>query len=112
MPLHIECPDCGETDDLVGDRGVEGIGITCGTCGARFLRDRRLGCASCAGTDLVLRPQVLTQFSRGTQLSVVGWTETHCCTACDAEALLRSERANAPLPAEYRPRAVRPPSRT
>lgn len=106
MPMHIECPRCGEIEDLIGARGVGGIRIACGSCGASFLRDQRLRCASCHGTDLVLRPQVLTQYSRGTQLSVVGWTQTHCCTACDADALLRSERANAPIPAEYRPRAV------
>lgn len=109
MPMHIECPQCGETEDLIGDHGVEGIRITCASCGASFLRDQRLRCATCHGTDLVLRPQVLTQFSRGTQLSVVGWTHTHCCASCDAEALLRSERANAPIPAEYRPRAVTAP---
>ncbi|OMQ13928.1 hypothetical protein A7K94_0220225 [Modestobacter sp. VKM Ac-2676] len=53
---------------------------------------------------------MLTQYSRGSQLSVVGWTETPCCTACDADALLRSERANGPLPADYRSRAVAPTS--
>jgi DNA-directed RNA polymerase subunit RPC12/RpoP len=112
MALHIECPDCGETEELVGGRGVEGIGLTCLTCGATFLRDRRLRCATCGGTELVMRPQVLAQYSRGTQLSVVGWTETHCCTSCDAEALQRSERANAPLPGEYRPRAMHQQSLT
>ncbi len=106
MPMHIECPQCGETEDLIGSRGVDGIRIACGSCGASFLRDQRLRCATCRGADLVLRPQVLTQYSRGTQLSVVGWTQVHCCTVCDADALLRSERANGPLPADYRPRAV------
>jgi hypothetical protein len=106
MAMHIECPQCGETEDLVGSRGIDGIRIACGACGKSFLRDQRLRCVTCHGTDLVLRPQVLTQYSRGTQLSIVGWTQTHCCTACDADALLRSERANAPIPAEYRPRAV------
>jgi hypothetical protein len=106
MPIHIECPHCGETEELTGTQGVDGIRLTCDVCGASFLRDRMLRCATCHGTDLVLRPQVLTQYSRGTQMSVVGWTQKHCCTTCDAEALLRSERANAPLPADYRPRAV------
>lgn len=106
MAMNIDCPQCGETEDLVGSRGADGIRISCGSCGTSFPRDQRLRCATCRGTDLVSRPQVLTQYSRGTQLSVVGWTQTQCCTACDAEALLRSERANAPLPADYRPRAV------
>jgi hypothetical protein len=106
VPVFIECPQCGETDDLIGSRGVDGIRIACGVCGKSFLRNQRLRCATCHGTDLVLRPQVLTQYSRGTQLSVVGWTRVHCCAVCDAEALLRSDRANGSLPAEYRPCAV------
>jgi hypothetical protein len=106
MPMHIECPQCGETEDLIGSRRVDGIQIACGACGTSFLRDQRLRSATCHGTDLVLRPQVMTQFSRGTQPSVVGWKQTHCCTACDADALLRSERANGPIPADYRLRAI------
>ena len=106
MPMHVECPRCGETEDLVGSRGPDGIRIACGACGTSFLRDQRLRCATCHGTDLVVRPHVLTQFSRGSQLPVVGWTQTQCCTVCDADALDRSVRANGPLPAEDRPRAV------
>lgn len=106
MPLHFECPRCGETEELVGRRGAGGIELHCERCGRTFPRDERVRCATCGGDDLVVRPQVLTQYSRGTQLSVVGWTETHCCTVCDADALARSERANGPIPAEYRPRAV------
>lgn len=52
MPVHVECPTCGETEDLVGSRGVEGIRIASGACEA-FLRDQRLRCATCHGTDLV-----------------------------------------------------------
>jgi hypothetical protein len=37
---------------------------------------------------------------------VVGWKQTHCCTACNADALERAVRANGPIPADYRPRAV------
>ncbi|MGY1836361.1 hypothetical protein ACI79P_14780 [Blastococcus sp. SYSU DS0510] len=106
MPLHVECPHCGEAENLIGDRGVDGIRVACGSCGVSFLRDQRLRCATCHGTDLVLRPQVLAQRSRGRETSVAGWTRTHCCAVCDAEALLRSDRAGGPLPAEYRPRAV------
>ncbi|MGY1836049.1 hypothetical protein ACI79P_13145 [Blastococcus sp. SYSU DS0510] len=103
--MTIDCPQCGETEDLVGSRSAEGIRIACGSCGTSFLRDQRLRCATCGGSDLVRRPQVLTQFSRGTQLSVVGWKDTTCCATCDADALLRSERANGPIPADYVPRA-------
>ncbi|MGY1711297.1 hypothetical protein ACI8AC_17500 [Geodermatophilus sp. SYSU D00758] len=110
--MHVERPRCGGTEDLVGSRGVDGVQLARGACGTSFLRDQRLRCATCHGTDLVLRPQVMTQSSRGTRLSVVGWKQTHCCTACHADALRRSERADGPLPADHRPRAVtaRPPA--
>ncbi|MGY1827585.1 hypothetical protein [Blastococcus sp. SYSU DS0541] len=107
MPMRIQCPQCGETEDLLGSRSADGIRIACCRCGTSFLRDQQQArCATCGGTDLVQRPQVLTQFSRGTQLSVVGWKDTTCCTACDADALARAVRANGPIPADYRSRAV------
>jgi hypothetical protein len=47
----------------------------------------------------------MTQYSRGTQLSVVGWRNVLVCRICDAEMLDRPG-AGGPIPADYEPRAV------
>jgi len=49
---------------------------------------------------------VLTAYSRGTQLSVLGWHDLDLCVRCDADALMASTRSAAPVPADYRPAAM------
>jgi len=101
----IECPQCREADNIRGSETPEGIRITCGECGHSWLRDEQPErCATCGGTDLVKRPHALTQYSRGTQLSIVGIAETMLCARCDAKMVDWSDgRA---VPANYRPRAA------
>lgn len=107
MSPTFTCKSCGEADDLNGDPTDAGIQIRCGSCGHTWLRDTSPTCATCGGSSIIMRPQTLTQFSRGTQLSIVGWQDVPCCTACDAEALRRSTFSNAPLPSGYQPAAIR-----
>ncbi|MPZ60383.1 MAG: hypothetical protein GEU93_03610 [Propionibacteriales bacterium] len=109
MVADFRCAECGETEDLSGRRGPDGIRITCGTCGASWLRDTAERCAECGGADLVRRTQVLTQYSRGTQLSVVGTRQIPLCPACDAEMLAYAAEGR-PVPNHYRPRALGKPS--
>jgi hypothetical protein len=106
MSRVLHCPACGEDDDLRGETTDEGIRIRCGSCGSSWLRDSIPTCATCGGSDIVMRPRTMTQFSRGTQLSVVGWQEVPVCVRCDAEALLKSTQAAGPLPAGYEPAAL------
>lgn len=106
MARQLDCPACREDDDLQGRATRQGIEITCGRCGHAWLRDTAPSCATCGGADLVFRPRPLTAFSRGTQLSILGWQDVPLCAACDAEALRRSTQAGAPLPADYRPAAL------
>jgi hypothetical protein len=103
----LDCPACGEDDDLQGRPTGRGIEITCGRCGHAWLRDTAPTCATCGSGDLVFRPRPLTAFSRGTQLSILGWQNVPLCTTCDAAALHKSTQAGAPLPAEYRPAALK-----
>ncbi|MBN2848304.1 MAG: hypothetical protein JXP72_07640 [Coriobacteriia bacterium] len=104
MARTISCPRCGEQDDIRGAETTDGIRITCGSCSYSWLRnDEPERCATCDGTDLVKRPHALTQYSRGTQLSIVAIAEIMLCPVCDAEMVEWSEgRA---VPAHYRPRA-------
>jgi hypothetical protein len=102
---QLVCPSCGESDDLSGRRTAEGIVITCEVCGMEWPRDAAPAtCATCGGTDLEERPQPDTAYSRGTQVSIVGWRTVVLCVSCDADMLSRS-LAGKPIPSGYQPAA-------
>jgi hypothetical protein len=48
------------------------------------------------------RPQTMTAFSHGTQLSVLGWRNVNLCMSCDRDAIARSTAVRGPLPRDYR----------
>jgi hypothetical protein len=100
MPRNIVCPHCGEEERLLGRRGPEGIEITCESCSATFPRDAESTCATCGGKEVVQRPRALTQYSRGTQLSITGWSQILLCVACDAAMVARSGEGK-PIPQHY-----------
>lgn len=110
MARQLDCPACDEEDNLQGRQTADGISITCGSCGHVWLRDTTPTCDTCGSADLVYRPRPLTSFSRGTQLSILGWQNVPLCVGCDGEALRRSTEAGAPLPADYRPAAISAPA--
>jgi hypothetical protein len=86
----VRCPQGGEREELSGRR-VEGeIHLTCHTCGYDGPRTARRRCETCGGEQLVDRPKALVERSRGTQLSVVGYTTVVLCRTCDAEALAKA----------------------
>lgn len=93
----IECPVCGETDDLEGRRHEATIVITCGACGQSWERSLRPTCRVCGGHDLQEIPVAIVEKSRGTQLSVVGIRVVDLCRDCDAESIRRWQ-ANRPNP--------------
>jgi hypothetical protein len=101
--IDVRCPDCGVSDELTGAATDEGIRVTCHHCGRNWLRDALAICAGCGGHDLIERPQAMTQFSRGNQLSLVGWRMVPLCRDCDAQALQRSLAAGGPIPPGYQP---------
>jgi hypothetical protein len=109
MARQIRCPSCGEPEELSGTETDEGIRITCGTCGESWLRDEAAQtCATCGGSDLVTRPRAHTQYSRGTQLSIVGMSEILLCRDCDAKMVEWSEGSARAVPFNYRPAALDP----
>ena len=108
MALKIQCPRCGESEELKGDSSADGIRIRCGRCGESWLRDAEpQKCATCGDSTLIVRPRALTQYSRGTQLSIVGIGEVLLCPTCDARMLEWSE-AGRPIPFNYRAAALDP----
>ena len=83
----VRCPQCGEDDDLSGRRVDGAILLTCHRCGYDGPRVAKRRCPTCHGEDVVERPKALVERSRGTQLSVVGYTTTLLCRTCDAADL-------------------------
>ncbi|MFU8891520.1 MAG: hypothetical protein ACNA76_07695 [Anaerosomatales bacterium] len=106
MQSRIVCPTCGESEELTGSPSADGIRIRCGRCDAEWLRDGvSQTCATCGGSDLETRSRALTQYSRGTQLSIVGLSEILLCRACDHE-MLEWSKAGRPVPHTYRSAAL------
>lgn len=83
----VRCPGCGEQDELSGRRVDGEILLTCHACGYDGPRVARRRCGTCGGDDVVERPRALVERSRGTQLSVVGYTTVALCRTCDAGEL-------------------------
>lgn len=106
MSRNISCPSCGESEDLSGSPSPDGIVINCKTCGASWLRDAILStCATCGGTEVEERPRALTQYSRGTQLSIVGMGSILLCKKCDAR-MVEWVGSQKPVPFSYRSAAL------
>ena len=95
--MEIECPQCGETDDLAGVRDGDIIQLTCGSCSHEWPRDLTARCPQCGGEDLQTVPLAIVEKSRGTQLSIVGTRPVYLCSDCDSEKLARYHR-NRPNP--------------
>lgn len=97
MAIDIACPSCGEQESLSGIRGADSIDLTCGSCGAMWLRSLAKRCGICGGVDIQTVPLAIVERSRGTQLSILGTRPIDLCSRCDAERL-RRYHANRPNP--------------
>lgn len=95
--IGTECPACGESERLAGDREGEVIHLRCESCGKTWDRQPIPTCSTCGGTDMQAVPKAIVEKSRGTQLSVVGTLTIHLCSTCDAETLETYHR-NRPNP--------------
>jgi hypothetical protein len=100
--ILIACPSCGEREDLAGTETGAGTELTCGTCGAEWLKSTEKACPTCGTLDLQTVPLAIVERSRGTQLSIVGTRPVALCSACDAERLAdyHAHRPNPLMPEE------------
>jgi len=106
MDKQFTCPKCGETEELNGKPTAEGIKIHCGSCKHSWLRDAEpKKCASCGGNDVFKRKRALTQNSRGSQLSIVGFTPILLCRKCD-QRMLEWANTGHPVPFNYKSAAA------
>lgn len=85
----VRCPNpkCGEQEELSGRRVDGEVVLTCASCGYDGPRVARRTCPGCGSVDVVERPKAVVERSRGTQLSVVGYTTVTLCKTCDADTL-------------------------
>jgi hypothetical protein len=86
----VRCPQCGEQEELSGRRAGGEVHLTCGSCGYDGPRIASRRCDTCGGDQLVERPKAVVERSRGTQLSVVGYTTVALCRTCDADTLTKA----------------------
>lgn len=87
MPVNISCAECGEAEDLRGEREADRIVLTCGACGFTWVRSEEVSCSRCGGFDMQSVPLAIVERSRGTQLSILGTRQISLCSVCDAEVL-------------------------
>jgi hypothetical protein len=83
----VACPQCGETDDLSGERVDGGVQVTCQACRYQWLRVPGASCDRCGGTDVWKGLRPLLERSRGTQLSITGTVDVTLCWQCDRQVL-------------------------
>jgi hypothetical protein len=97
MAIRIECPECGESEDLAGVRSAESIALTCHACGKMWDRSLQKTCDRCGSADIQTVPLAIVERSRGTQLSVLGTRPVDLCSHCDRTKLAKYH-ANRPNP--------------
>ncbi len=83
----VRCPQCGEQEELSGRRVDGEVFLSCRGCGYDGPRVARRTCPTCGSDDVVERPKAVVERSRGTQLSIVGYTKVALCTTCDVDTL-------------------------
>tara|TARA_Y100001970_G_scaffold14681_1_gene16461 strand:+ start:2210 stop:2530 length:321 start_codon:yes stop_codon:yes gene_type:complete len=88
---ELQCPACGETEDLLGQQKGAMIEVTCQSCTQRWERDPNAipTCDRCNGDDMEGAVKAIVEKSRGSQLSIVATQVVYLCKMCD-ETILAS----------------------
>lgn len=98
MP-RVQCPNCGEDDDLQGQRSDIGITVTCGACGTVFDRDTTPTCRLCGSTDLqAVRTATLREAGRGEQWAPSGVRIAWFCWGCTGQDVTSPDPRPGPNP--------------
>ncbi len=102
MAFDLACPNCGERDDLNGERREDLIVLLCGACEFGWERSLSPSCERCGGADIQTVPLAIVEKGRGTQLSVVGVRPVDLCSECDRDRLrhYHDHRPNPLMPTE------------
>jgi primosomal protein N' len=88
--MTIECPGCGATRGLHGERVADGIHVSCAGCGTNWIRHPD-DCPECGSNSLASVRAPLFQKARGTQQSIIAYRIIKECQACGARFGSESE---------------------
>ena len=96
---ELECPACGEEEQLLGERRGELIHIRCEVCAQEWDRDPEAipRCDRCDGDDMEGAIKAIVEKSRGSQLSIVATQVVYLCRQCDARILDSYRIGRSPL---------------
>lgn len=98
MPM-IACPNCGEDEDLTGERLGEAITLTCGACDLRWNRDTEPVCALCGSTDIEgIATSTLEEHGRANVRAPSGIRLAYYCWNCRGKDVTSSEPLRGPYP--------------
>lgn len=98
MPV-VDCPVCGEDEDLSGNRQDDRIMLTCGACGHRWDRDTRLVCRLCGAEDLEGVPtSTLEEAGRAGVRTPSGIRLVYYCWSCRGNDVTASNPRPGPHP--------------
>tara|TARA_Y100000768_G_scaffold130529_2_gene96971 strand:+ start:765 stop:1085 length:321 start_codon:yes stop_codon:yes gene_type:complete len=88
---ELQCPACGETEDLLGQQKGDMIEVTCQSCTQHWERNPNAipTCDRCNGDDMEGAVKAIVEKSRGSQLSIVATQVVYLCKVCD-ETILAS----------------------
>ena len=95
----LQCPACGEDEQLLGERQDDLIHITCESCGQEWDRDPEAipRCDRCDGDDMEGAVKAIIEKSRGSQLSIVATQVVYLCRHCDEKILASYRIGRSPL---------------
>ena len=96
---ELQCPACGETEDLVGTTKNDLIEVTCQLCDQKWERDPNAvpECDRCGGSDMEGAIKAIVEKSRGSQLSIVATQVVYLCKVCDEKVLASYGVGRSPL---------------
>lgn len=98
MPT-IACPNCGEDEDLTGDRDGDAITLTCGACGVRWDRDTVPVYGLCGSTDVQGIPtSTLEEHGRAGVRAPSGIRLAYYCWDCRSKDVTSSRPIPGPHP--------------
>ncbi|NNE72246.1 MAG: hypothetical protein HKN26_01125 [Acidimicrobiales bacterium] len=99
----LVCANCGEEEQLLGQRDGDIITITCESCGLVWDRDLTPSCPTCGSDDVRPAFKAILDKSRGTQLSIQSMRLIYLCPTCQPELLHNYLQSNVPLPPDELP---------
>lgn len=99
----IACANCGEDENLDGERDGDMISITCASCGLVWDRDLTPICDTCGSDQVRKAYRAIVDKSRGTQLSIQSMRLVYLCPECEPELLADYLASKSPLPPDELP---------